>query len=79
MSAGECARRLRERREMTIGELAERAGVPREILSRFENGKTDPRLSTLIRLTDVLGVSIAEYTGITPEDSAFLRRKGKRP
>lgn len=60
---GEAAKRARERKELTRKELARRAGVPINVVSRFERGKSDPRLSTVELLADTLGLSIDEYVG----------------
>jgi transcriptional regulator with XRE-family HTH domain len=55
-------RRIKECREaagMTQQELAVRAGISLSNLAQIEQGqKADPRLSTLVAVADVLGVSL---------------------
>jgi putative transcriptional regulator len=47
---------LREKKFMTQRELAEKAGVTVETISRLENGKYKPRFSTIKKLAKALGV-----------------------
>lgn len=55
-------RRIRELREMHYSqdEFAELINVYRTHVSTIENGKTDLRLSTLLRIAKALGVSVGE-------------------
>lgn len=53
---GRNLRRAREQREMTQEEVAERSGVHVTEVSRIEGGKRDPRVSTVQRLADAVGV-----------------------
>lgn len=43
---------------MTV--LAERAGLSQQMVSYVERGMRNPGLDTLIRLTDAMGVDLAE-------------------
>ena len=49
-------RQLRERKGVSLRELARRADVGVATLSRIESGEANPRLSTLLQLADALGV-----------------------
>jgi transcriptional regulator with XRE-family HTH domain len=51
---------VRERRNLTQEEVAERSGVHATEVSRMEAGMRDPRVSTLERLADALEVSPGE-------------------
>ena len=53
-------RQLRERKGVSLRELARRAGVGVATLSRIEAGVANPRLSTLLRLAEVLGVFVGK-------------------
>ena len=57
-SIGEQIVRLREARGWTRAELALRAGVSRPSIWGWENGKTQPRPSTLQRLSRTLGAPV---------------------
>jgi transcriptional regulator with XRE-family HTH domain len=50
---------LREQREMTQEQLAEKAGVSRTYLARLETARQDPTLSTLEKLAKALRVKVS--------------------
>jgi transcriptional regulator with XRE-family HTH domain len=50
---------MRERRNLTQGELAKAAGVSQSTIAHIENGKKDPSLSTLKKIAEALDVHIA--------------------
>lgn len=49
-------KRLREKGDLTQGQLAKRAGVSHGYLARLEIGMHDPSLGTLMKLAKALGV-----------------------
>lgn len=56
-------RRLRDHREslrLTLAEVSARSGVTIAQLSRIENGLADPRLTTLWRILDATGATLAD-------------------
>lgn len=56
-------RRIREQCGITRSELAVRTGLSRPTIWAWESGKTQPRLSNLRVLADVLGISQLELVG----------------
>jgi len=62
-------RQLRERKGVSLRELARRAGVGVATLSRIESGTANPRLSTLLQLAEVLGVFVGKL---------FEKRSGRK-
>lgn len=54
---GRRLRALREARRLTVAQLAEAAGVSKGFLSRLERDLTNPSVSTLVTLCQVLGAS----------------------
>ena len=63
--------RLKERREralLTQAELAKRSGVAEVTINRIENGRHEPRFSTVRKLAGALGVEPAEL--MAPEGGA---------
>jgi transcriptional regulator with XRE-family HTH domain len=50
-------KRLRENLALSRAEVASKAGVSVSLIAQLENGRTQPSLDTLQRLSDVLGVS----------------------
>ena len=51
---------FRDNKHLTQKEVALRVGIPQGQYSRIENGKVEPSLSTLEKLTDFFGISMAE-------------------
>lgn len=48
----------RKEQGMTQKELETRSGVKQPVIARMENGKTDPQLSTVLRVLAALGKTI---------------------
>ena len=57
---GEKLRRLRERRLWLIGDLAEKSGVHRNLISTYEHGKSGAHPDTIRKLARALGVEPQE-------------------
>ena len=57
---GDNLRRLRERRLWLIGDLAERSGVHRNLISTYEHGKSGAHPDTIRKLANALGVDPTE-------------------
>lgn len=53
-------REIRKKRRMTIEELSAISGVSRSAIILIENGKSDPKLSTVISLAKALRVEPSE-------------------
>ena len=60
---GEKLRRLRESRLWLIGDLAEKSGVHRNLISTYENGKSGAHPDTIRKLANALGVDPTELIG----------------
>ena len=59
MSLAANARALRIKRGYSQETLATAAELPRSVISRLERGQHEPRLSTLIAISDALDVTLA--------------------
>jgi transcriptional regulator with XRE-family HTH domain len=57
---GEKLRKLRESRLWLIGDLAEKSGVHRNLISTYENGKSGAHPDTIRKLANALGVDPTE-------------------
>lgn len=56
--------KIKERRKklyITQQELSELSGIPRTYLAQIENGKNDPKASTLTKIADALRVSVGYF------------------
>jgi len=63
MTARQMGRRLqalREARDLSRQQLAERAGISREYIRKLEAGRQDPTLGVLTRLAKALKVPLVE-------------------
>lgn len=49
---------LRKSRHITQPQLSARSGVPQPVIARLEKGKTDPKLTTILRLLDSMGAKL---------------------
>lgn len=70
---GTTIKRLRKDRNLTQDELAEKAGITKSAISRYESGKRQPTIDTLGRLANAFGVNILDIldensANATPED-----------
>ncbi|MCB0585926.1 MAG: helix-turn-helix transcriptional regulator [Phaeodactylibacter sp.] len=75
---GKKIRRLRQEKEMTIKELADKAGVTKGFVSRVENVRTIPSLPVLLSLIQALEVDVAEFFSDIEQsnsESIHIRRK----
>jgi len=57
---GEKIRSVRERRKLTLKEVAERAGVSESMVSQIERNKVSPAIDTLLALSEALDLDL-EY------------------
>lgn len=68
---GEEVRRLRIQRGLSQQELAEHMGVSQSVVARLEAGGVEPRLSTLDRVAQALGVELrVQFLTGRPEERA---------
>ncbi|GAA2849732.1 XRE family transcriptional regulator [Streptosporangium fragile] len=58
-------RAQRAHRQLTLDELAARSGVSRGMLVQVEQGRTNPSISTLTRIADALGVTVARIVEVS--------------
>lgn len=67
-------KRLREERNLSLGQLAEMAGVSKVVLSQLEKGSANPTINTIWKITGALGLP---YTSLLemPETNAIHIRK----
>ena len=61
----------REKRGLSVRKLAERSGVHYVSIVKMENGKLDPQLSTALKLSAALGISLSQLVEAPP------KRRGK--
>ena len=59
-SIGGRLREIREFNRFSISDVSERTGVSRAQISLIENGKADPRLSTVVKLLSSYGSDLSD-------------------
>lgn len=78
LATGALLRQRRDAAHLTLAVVSQRSGVTIAHLSRIENGLTDPRLSTLRRILDVIGGTLADIeaprVAIVSADTMLERR-----
>ena len=55
---GQIIEDARKKAHLTQEELAKRVGANKSYISRIENGKTEPKISTFYRIAAALGLSV---------------------
>lgn len=63
---GHRIRHFRKKQALTLAELSERVDRPVPYLSQLENGKIEPKIGVLNRLSDALGISVSELVEDEP-------------
>lgn len=83
MSFHENLIQARKLRGLTQEELAEQLDISRQAISKWENGESVPDADKLVRLGEVLGVSLDELAGKEPSTSPAapepVKKTGLRP
>lgn len=77
-------RALRGERNLTILELAAKAGVSAGMISQIERGNSNPSIKTLTRLGTALNVNLWQFLDepkprVPSEPAPFVRRRDQRP
>ena len=75
MTTGQKIQTLRKRQGMTQEQLAQRLGVSRQAVSRWEVGASAPGMDNLLALSKLYGVSLDELVG-EAEPGAALGTQG---
>ncbi len=75
MNIGERLRYIREAKKITIYRLSKETGVSQNHISGIELGKRQPTIDMLIRLTEPLGITLAEL--FNEGDAVFLSENEK--
>lgn len=72
-------RHARMTRRMTLRAVADEAGCSESLLSKVENGRALPSLTTLHKLCRVLGLTVAQLFARPHEPPGVVSRAGERP
>jgi transcriptional regulator with XRE-family HTH domain len=72
-------RRERRIRGLRLADVADKAGLSESLISKIENNKTSPSLSTLHRLAQALGTSISALFAADESLDQVVQRPQERP
>ena len=64
LALGQNLKQFRKMHEMTQKELADKLGLTKETIYRYENNIQDPPLSNLIRMAKLFGTSLDSLAGL---------------
>lgn len=64
MMIGNRLRDLREKKSITQAQIAEQLGITQGAVSQWESGVTNPSISTVSKLSVILGCTVDELLGI---------------
>ncbi len=78
INIGTKIRRLRTKKEMTMEEVARRAGCSRAFLSRVERNESMPSVATLVAISEALDVSPGYFFEDTEAELAVVQRAAER-
>ena len=70
MELGDRILELRKRAGLSQEELADRLGVSRQAVGKWENGAATPDISNVVELSRVFGVTLSELLGIEEAEAA---------
>jgi transcriptional regulator with XRE-family HTH domain len=75
---GEKIRAVRERRGLTLKDVAEKAGVSESLVSQIERNRVSPAIDTLLSLADALDLDLEYlFSGCRRDRSIHVARKGE--
>lgn len=76
---GAKARSERQARGWTLDQLAEHSGVSRRMLVNVEQGAANPSVTTLLRLSDALGIGLQALVAVPQTKPVRVVRAGDAP
>jgi len=75
---GEKIKVLRERKGLSLRDVADRTGFSTALISQMENHLVSPSLGTLIKLANALEIKVGDFFGEAHEEPFAITRKDER-
>ncbi len=76
---GEKIREIRERKKITLREVAQKAGFSESLISQIERNKVSPAIDTLLKIADILDIDLDYlFSDFKKERAVNLVRAGER-
>lgn len=79
VALGNRLRQLRQLRHLSLSAVARHAGTSTSFMSQLERGSTSPSISSLRRISGVLGVTLAELFDERADPPMQVLRRADRP
>jgi len=71
-------KKIRTEKDLTLEEVAKRTGLTKGLLSKIENTKVSPPISTLVKIAKALGVSLSDLFSTSDAHQIKIVRKEQR-
>lgn len=68
-------KRIREERKLSMGQLAEMAGVSKVVLSQLEKGTANPTINTIWKITGALGLPYSSLLEMPETNAIHIKKK----
>lgn len=68
-------KRLREERNLSLGQLAELAGVSKVVLSQIEKGDSNPTINTIWKITGALQLPYTSLLELPETQAVYIKKK----
>ena len=78
MTTGQRIQHARKQAKLTQAELGARLGVSGSMIGQYENGFRNPKIETLERISDALGVPLVDLMDISPEEKEEMEDIAER-
>ena len=78
LDLGKRLRVVREEKAISLSQLAEKTGYTKSFISQVEKNKTSPSLSSLLRITDALGINPQEILHREGTSEKIMVKKSER-
>ncbi len=78
---GRNIRALRHRSGLSIGQVAEKTGLSKALISRLENGRVSPSIATLLKIAKELNIPVSAFFDETSghEGIVIVRQSERKP
>lgn len=78
LDLGERLRAIREEKAISLSKLAEKTGYTKSFISQVEKNRTSPSISSLLRITEALGINPQEILHREGTSEKILVKKSER-
>lgn len=71
-------KKIRTEKELTLEDVAKRTGLTKGLLSKIENNKVSPPISTLVKIAKALSISLGDlFSSVDAEQIKLVRKEDR--